>query len=225
MPTLVIPATPRDSMQGASVFDPSTAPQQVGKTFSLLRTGSREHGGMNMGGRYALPLEFDARRFASAFFAEGNESQAMRRDQPVQGTGYIADGWQVWKYPDEVVDDDGVKQKHDQAGKPFKVSSLDRDGQTHVLHFRPIEVQNQVNEVYGLLSIDNMSAEARGETIAGEDPKKMGSMLTEKHLSQLHESEIAADSEYEQSMGKSTVVASTVPSSGRLTKLPTKLKK
>lgn len=246
MPTLVIPATPRDTMGGATVFDPATAGQagSAGRKFSMLR-GSSAQNHLNLGGRFALPYEFDSQRFASAFVAEGNELQAMTLDQPVIGTGWVSDGWEVWKYPkftnQQKIDEDGdpvfasnakkekvpVYAEHPQAGLPHKVPSTDRNGQTHVLMFRPIEIQNQVNEAYGLLSIDNMTNEVRGDTIAGMDreSKEAASMLTNQQLN-IVERDIDSDAQFERGLGKSTVVHTSIPSnSGRLTKPPTKLSK
>lgn len=209
MPTIQIPETQRDTLQGATVFDPANTNQHssVGKNFSLLRSGTTHHN-LNLGGRFSLPIAFEAKKFASKFAEEGNEVEAMQRDQPVMGTGYVADGWKVWKHP--------------QTGETHKISPLDNKGSAFVLMYRPIEVQSQVNEAYGLLSIDNMAAEARGDTIAGTDPnsREARSMLSTKHLSKVEGAEIAADAEYEESMGKSTVVASTLTNSGRLTKPP-----
>lgn len=240
MPTIHIAPTQRAEYDpGTTEFDPSRQHQPTaGKNFSMLRPSNANF--QSAGGRFSLPPEFDTIRFASAYHPEGNEAAAMRMPQPVVGTGWEADGWEIWKYPSHTdqqkVDEDGdlvfdkdkkpIFIEHPSAGEPHRVSSLERGGPTYVLMFRPIEVQNQVNEAYGLLSIDNMVAEARGDTIAGHDPndKEAQSMLSTKALNRVEGAIVEADREYEERLGRSTVVQSSIPAnSGRLTKPPKKL--
>lgn len=233
MSAIHIASTPR---QSESIFDPTTAPI-ASRNFSLLRSGNTQNG--NVGGRFALPREFDSSRFASSFVAEGNEVESMAGEQPVMGTGYVADGWTVWKYPtkgkpvvdenfEPVLDKAGQPtfEEHPSAGKTHRISSQERGGPTYVLMCRPIEVQKQVNEVYGLLSIDNMTAEVRGETVAGQDPATMQSMLTERQLKKAEGGAIDADRAYEEGLGQSKVVHSSLTStSERLTKPSKKVSK
>lgn len=210
MPTIQLLSTPRE-------FGEASIPQgpQFGKKFSLLR----ERGAMentSIGGRFSLPKEFDSQRFASSFHAEGNEAQAMTTPQPVMGTKYEAEGWEIWKYP----------VGSNQEGKPHRVPSLDKGGQTYVLMCRSIEVQAQVNEAYGQLSRANMVAEARGETVGGDDPnsEENRGMLSTKQLDKVEGAILEADREFEERMGKETVVHSTLPSNAeRLKSKPKKL--
>lgn len=241
MPTINIAPTEYDP--GTTEFDPTRQKSSVGKGFSMLRAAANSNF-QSAGGRFSVPSEFDAAQFAAAFHPEGNEAAAMRMPQPVVGTGWEADGWEIWKYPSHTnqqkVDEDGdpiytkvgkddkvpAYVEHPNAGEPHRVPSLEKGGVTYVLMFRPIEVQNQVNEAYGLLSMDNMAAEARGETIAGHDPndKESQSMLSTKQLNRVEGAIIEADRDYEERLGRSTVVQSSIPSNtGRLTKPPKKL--
>lgn len=223
--------------------------------FSELRfVGTPQNG--NVGGRFSLPMEFDSRAFASAFVPEGSPVLAMQQAQPVLGTGYVSDGWQPWKYPDtlppevdnlgqpkmkEVSNPDWKKdgppsipktilvpevKEHPLKGKVHTVPSMEQHGITYVLMYRPIEVQQQVNEVYGLLSIDHMTAEVRGETINGA-PRDDTGMLGEQQLRAARniDSDILADRAAEENLGRSTVLHSALPSNNpaRLTRPPVKL--
>lgn len=224
MGQILLAPTPR--LQNTSIFDPENQGGVRITKFPQLRYKGGLNG-QNLGGRFALPMEFDQNQFASAFVPDGNEVMAMQTDQPVQGTGYVADGWKVWKYPDKQttpkLDDTGkptkVFEDHPMKGKSHKVHSQDAHGPVYVLMYRPIEIQQQVNEIYGLLSIDNMTAEARGETIAGAPIDDKG-MLNERRLASTHvDADIAADREAEESLGRSSVVQSTLQTpNARLTK-------
>lgn len=229
MGQILIQSTVRDP-NATVIFDPSTQTQTRGK-LNLLRSSTNQNG--NVGGRFALPPEFDSKRFASSFAVEGNEAEAMMEDQQVIGTGWVSDGWRPWKFPANKLkptrDEDGEVKKdekgksildpHPNAGKVHKVKSLEREGPTYVLMCRPIEVQNQVNEAYGLVSIDNMAAEARGDTIAGDSPTKDPGMLGAQRLGV--DREVDADRQMEETIGRSAVVQSSIPhNSERLTKPP-----
>lgn len=147
--------------------------------------------GPNLGGKFALPAEFDSTNLASSLVLEGNEVLAMQVDQPVVGTPYTSEGWTVWNYP----------EGHPQAGQPHKVTGV-KAGENYVLLCRPKEVQEQVNQAYGELSIKQMTAEVKGETLsvpeAGQDP----GMLTEERLSR----EIGVERDRDDQMGRSTAV-------------------
>lgn len=258
MGQILIAPTPKLAQPAASIFDPANNPNLGGvkiTQFPHLRFVGGANG-INVGGRFSLPPEFDSVRFASAYKMKGNEVLAAQREEPVLGTGYVADGWTVWKYPKNTqvpkLDDDGepvmrkipnkdwnknsdpsvpkeftemVYEENPSSGQPHEVHSQEQNGPTYVLMCRPIEVQNQINEIYGLLSIDNMTAEVRGDTIGGAKPDDPG-MLTDPRLANTHvDSDIAADRAAEEHLGRSSVVQSTLQSnqSSRLTKPPRKL--
>lgn len=81
---------------------------------------------------------------------------------------------------------------------------------------RPATVQAQVNEVFGLLSIEQMAAEARGETIGGQptDQQDPGMLSTTRLGRAYVEHEIEADREAEARMGRSSVVQTSLQSGG-----------
>lgn len=147
--------------------------------------------GPNLGGKFALPAEFDTTKHASSLVLEGNEVLAMQVDQPVVGTPYVAEGWQVWKYP----------EGHPQVGQPHKVTGV-KAGENYVLMFRPLEVQEQVNQAYGELSIQQMTAEVKGETLSVPGTEQDPGMLTEERLAR----EIGAEKDRDEAMGRSTAV-------------------
>lgn len=207
MGQILIEPTPR--LKNTSIFDSEGQRGGVQITkFPNLRYKGND-AGQNVGGRFSLPQGFDGEKFASAFVPEGNEVQAMQTDQPVIGTGYVSDGWQVWK---------------NSTDQPHKVHDRDQNGPVYVLMFRPIEVQQQVNEAYGLLSIDQMTAEVRGDTIGGKPADDRG-MLNEKRLASTHvDADLAADREAEEHLGRSSVVQTTLQTPNeRLTKPPQKV--
>lgn len=137
--------------------------------------------GSNLGGRFALPPEFDSSRYASAFVAEGNEVLAKQREEVLQGTCYTAPGWKVWKYPKTVK---GETTEHPSAGERHIV--VDAGGKTKfVLMYRPLDVQKQVNEVYGALSTDRMINEIKGETVSSNQQDDPG-ILSNQRLNRVH---------------------------------------
>lgn len=131
-----------------------------------------------IGGRFVLPREFDSKKYASAFYAEGNECSSMTEPQPVLGTRYVAPGWKTWLYP----------KGHTKADKPHKVGSLEKEGQTMVLMYRDIAIQKQVSEAYGEVSRIALVREIRGETISADDGKS-GGMISEEKLAKVLGSE------------------------------------
>lgn len=162
----------------------------------------------NLGGKFSLPPEFDATRYASALVTEGNEVLAMQAPQTVMGTDYIADGWNIWKYPNtykRTVDGKEVEEKHPMAGQQHKVTGL-KPGENYVLMFRPIEISEQVNQAYGELSIRQMEREISGETLSVTDQEGNvivdPGMLTEERLRK----EIGADVERDEAFGRSAAV-------------------
>jgi hypothetical protein len=164
--------------------------------FSLLNRNDGLIGNSNLGGRYALPVEFDSNKYASAFYAEGNEAHAMQRDQPILGTALTAPGWKIWTYPARrrtgELDEKGklklnsknepLSEDHPSAGEPHKVHSMEAKGQTLILMYRSLEVQQQVNEAYAQLSREITDAELSGETSAVLDPDDPNGILTAAQL-------------------------------------------
>jgi len=141
-------------------------------------------------GQFALPANFDKNRFASKFVKIGNEVRAAEARQSLVGTGYTADGWAVWK---------------NDAGEYHSVTVADG---TYVLMFRPIDIQQGVDKVFGDLSRKRMLSEKRGETIDGKPVKDTG-MLTEDRLTRILGSEGVDD-------GQSSVF-SGIPTARNLT--------
>lgn len=190
------------------------APQAENR-FASLRINHGAKTGSNLGGKYALPPEFPSDKYASAFFAEGPESLAAQQDQPVLGTEFVAPGWSVWRYPGAL---EKAKKKtkkdktdvaelsdgaHPLAGKPHKIV----DGSnTYVLHYRPREIQDDVNLAYALHSTDELVSEVKGESLA-LDPSQRNGILTSQDLSARGDRDLEAEKEFEQSrMGTSAVV-------------------
>lgn len=167
----------------------------------------------NQGGKFALPPEFDRTKWASAYYLEGNESLAMQQPQVLQGTDLIADGWAVWKYPEEriisVPDEEsgGMKEdieKHPSAGQPHRVHGL-KPGEVWLLHCRPLEVQDDVNRVYGEQSREQMIREIQGDTFTQDEGMSPSGMLTNRML----KAEIGAEAEIEQMRKDSAAVIQT----------------
>lgn len=161
----------------------------------------------NLGGKFALPSEFDANKLAAGFYGEGQEARSMEARQPVVGSPYRADGWTVWKYPPEretgKLDKDRkpIMEKHPMAGQPHKVAGA-KAGENFVLMCRPADVQAQVNHVYGLVSIGLMTREIRGESLADDAGGRDSGMLPDTRLKR----EIGAEREIEEATGRSTAV-------------------
>lgn len=228
-----------------SVIAPSTsifdAEQNSANHSSLNRISLSHQNGPEAGGRFAPPPEFDRNRFAAAWAAEGHGVQMMQGRQLITGTPFQSDGWEVWTFPEDSNIPDGDKKKevknpnwtegskkpktisvpvlkkHPLAGKPHSLPPLDRDGVVYVLMYRPIEVQEQVNEVLGLLSIEQMTAEVNGQTIAGLPSNDPGMLGAERLKKAYHEQDIDIDREAEQSLGRSAVVHTSLPGSQAMT--------
>jgi hypothetical protein len=184
--------------------------QQRNDPFHLLQ---KQEGmtNLNLGGKFALPAEFDTNKHAGGFYAEGQEALAMQARQPITGSPYTADGWVIWRYPAERdtgrfnEKNEPIMEKHPMAGQPHKVAGM-KPNENFVLMFRPRELQDQINHVYGLVSIDLMTAEIKGESLAadagGDDP----GMIPDTRLKR----EIGAEREIEELQGRSTAVHSHV---------------
>lgn len=169
----------------------------------------------NLGGKFALPAEFDSEQYAAGWYREGQEANSMMQDQPVQGTAYTSEGWRVWMFPKEMPDPSGGLEvdespkmvKHHSADQPHKVAGSGKDDGTYVLMYRSADVQDDVNRIYGQQSIDQMVQEVHGETVGGQAQTDSG-MLTERIL-QRH---IGIDQEVEALDGHSSAVHGGIPS-------------
>lgn len=182
----------------------TAAPGNIRDPYPLLKRNDSLQT-TNLGGKYALPAEFESTKLAAGFYAEGQEALSMQQNQPVVGSAYIVEGWKVWKYPDEVITgydekNKPIMSKHPMAGQPHKVAGT-KPGENFVLMFRSADVQYQVNHVYGMVSIETMSREQRGETLSGPGANDPG-MLTDLRLKR----EIGAEREIEEAQGRSTAV-------------------
>lgn len=180
--------------------EPTKAAGRVGG-YSLL-TRNNVNASSNLGGKFALPIEFDSSVLSGGFYAEGQEALAMESPQPILGTAYTAPGWSVWKYPDTVA---GTKQPHTYAGKPHRVAGT-KPGENFILMCRPLDVQQQVNSLYGELSTDMMVQEIRGETNLAQEGDP--GILINSRL----EREIGKDREIEEDLSEGT--RATVAHSG-----------
>ncbi len=167
----------------------------------------------NQGGKFALPPEFDRTKWASAFYLDGNESLAMAQDQQLQGTDLIAEGWQVWKYPEERIvsvpdEESGTMkediEKHPSAGMPHRVVGL-KPGEVWLLHCRPLEVQIDVNRVYAELSREQMIREIEGDVLTQDESMSPSGMLTNKML----KAELGHDAEIEAMRKDSAIIEKT----------------
>lgn len=184
-------------------------------TFTHLQSLQTRPGDDRLGGDFALPYEFNTKKFAAQFSAKGNEVIAAQGRQTLTNTNYTADGWKVWKYPEEVptgkLDEKGkpVFKKHPLAGKRHIVTSRIKGGGSFVLMYRDLEVQREVNQVYANLSRDNMEMEVTGQTVAGanvqDDPGMLGADKLPKHEAEPFEPPVALE-------------APSLPESGNITK-------
>lgn len=166
--------------------------------FKRLQSLQTVPGDSNLGGDFALPREFDAKRFASSFVPKGNAVTHAQGRQILVGTNYTAEGWHIWKYPTTIptgtLDEKGkpVMEKHPKADEKHEVTSRIKDGGTFVLMYRDKEIQNEVNQAYGNLSRERMQAEVTGQTVAGANVEVDPGMLGKGRLPDSHE-----DEEYE----------------------------
>lgn len=166
-----------------------------------------------VGGKLALPYEFDTNELAGQWSKKGADVDAARGPQPVVGTEYSARGWDIWKYPNEVPDglddnDKPEKKKHDKAGQAHEVTLSDG---TYVLLCRPKVVQDQVNEAYAEHSRQLMNLELSGTTIAGSAHDDSG-MLGEQQLNAV---ERFGDMEAERSQGREPVLHGATRPTGK----------
>lgn len=127
-------------------------------------------------GLFCLPAEFDNVAFASAYVEE-NEVGPRQQKAPIEGSIYSAPGWSVWRYPDTIpdgVDDKGKLKvaKHPKAGQFHVVTS--QNGKKYTLMFRDIEIQQQVNEIQGLVSRERLDVAIESGAVPGADGSLLG---------------------------------------------------
>lgn len=147
-------------------------------------------------GLFNLPVEFDRAKFAASWVKKGPDVQREAQRQPVLGApGITADGWQVWK---------------DSKGKMATVATS-KSGE-FILMFRPREVQDQVNALYGNVSKGRMLREklqasaVRKETQAGSQ-----GMLTSEQLREARMADSEADGDDGIKMNSVDIERATVP--------------
>jgi hypothetical protein len=121
-------------------------------------------GGGPDAGMFNLPPKFDQTKLA-AEWVESSQVEMKRQRQVLQQAGVTADGWEVWKADPK----DEPTVVHASGNKKF------------VLMCRDIEVQRQVNAIFGNVSKKILAREIKGETIAGEGLQDAG-MLNEERL-------------------------------------------
>lgn len=156
--------------------------------FKYLQSLQNVPGETNLGGDFALPREFDQKRFASAFIPKGNAVTHAQGRQVLTGTNFTAQGWSIWKYPEQIptgeLNEKGkpVMEKHPKADERHEVTSRIKDGGTFVLMYRDKEVQREVNQAYANLSRERMNQEATGQTVAGAHTEEDRGMLGKQRL-------------------------------------------
>lgn len=118
-------------------------------------------------GYFNLPPSFDQKKYVAHWERKGAAVDQRKQVQPILGTNYGSDGWEVWKYP----------AGHELAGRPAEVAL--KSG-AYILMFRPRSVQESVNAICGNVSKRHLMREARGETIAGQPIADPGILTDEK---------------------------------------------
>lgn len=101
-------------------------------------------------GVFTLPPEFDTKKYVSQWTKKGTATEAACQRQPIVGTRMSADAWAIWKNPE--------------TKKPHSVTISTGE---HILLFRPREIQQAVNAIYGNIGKERQLAEKRGETMGG----------------------------------------------------------
>lgn len=163
-PTSTTTPPETDEVQETEPTGPTPAPYSAEPTPSRhglgIQVASMPSGQSNVG-RFNLPLSFETKRYAAQWcLKESIESFTTR--QPVLGTRYDSDPWQVWKI----------------GGKMHSVVS---EKKTYILLFRPKKVQDAVNVLYGNHGKALARNELEGRTVAGQEMQDPG-MLPEEVL-------------------------------------------
>ena len=130
-------------------------------------------------GIFNLPIGFDDKKWAAQWVEDSNVEFQQQR-QPLIGTRYTADGWEIYR-PDG------------EDSEPVRVKTGGKNGKTYVLMVRPKALQKQVNAIYGNVSKDRISRETKGETVAG-GPLQDPGMLTEQRLQEVQGGGLASES-------------------------------
>ncbi len=99
-------------------------------------------------GIFNLPPSLDTKKFAVQWKLKGLEVDKAMQRQSLLGTRLSADGWEVYKV----------------EGKPVMRAATKGE---YVLMFRPREVQDAVNAVYGNVGLERMTDHLRGATTGG----------------------------------------------------------
>lgn len=100
-------------------------------------------------GIFSLPTEFDREKHAAQWSKVGADANKAIERQHLIGTKLTADGWSIYK---------------DQEKKVVKRQAANGE---YVLMFRPKEIQNAVNAIYGNVGLERMAQEKVGQTTGG----------------------------------------------------------
>lgn len=144
--------------------------------FHRLVLNNSPFNNLGSGGIFALPPEFNRKKFASAFVAE-DEVATRQQQAPIEGSIYSAPGWAVWVYPNTIqvgVDEKGKpkEDKHSKAGQLHTVSCSNKV--KYVLMYRDAEIQQQVSEIQGLVSRERMDVAIETGAVPGADSSILG---------------------------------------------------
>jgi hypothetical protein len=120
-------------------------------------------------GVFNLPPSFDRKAYVSAWVSAGGPVQAKQERQYIPGTNYSADGWTVFKDPEN-------------GHKICKVATA-KSGE-FVLMMRPRAIQDAVNAICGNVGKQRMMSEKEGTTIGGQAPNDPG-LLNAEQLSRV----------------------------------------
>lgn len=116
-------------------------------------------------GIFTLPAEFDSKRFAAHWVKKGQAVNVASQREHLLGTQFTADGWTIWKKPGG-------------GNTPTVVPTSTGD---YILMCRPKEVQDQVNKIYGNVSIQRLLSEKQTSAQAAQQPGASG-MLSDEQL-------------------------------------------
>lgn len=117
-------------------------------------------------GHLEMPVEFDQNRFVGAWFKRGPQANKMRQPEVLGGAQIKAAGWSVWK---------------DSKGRTCQRSL---SSGVYILMFRPKNLQQAIQKIYGNESRRRMVQEASGQTVAGDINQDSG-ILTNSVLSRM----------------------------------------
>jgi hypothetical protein len=119
-------------------------------------------------GLFALPSGFDSVTYASSYHEEGHAVSQAQQSQPLAGLPFSSPGWAVWQGDDK---------------KPHKVLS---GGKNYILMFRPMSIQNEVNEAYAMVSRDRVTNDDEvAKAAAAQYQQPEDKILTEKDLDKI----------------------------------------